>query len=75
MGNLSGTRFSPQSTWSLAVPYRETSHRSLAIKPVGPQLPPQWPKGKIPPLEGVNPGDFEANDLNTGGDGHEIPHH
>jgi hypothetical protein len=29
----------------------------------------------MPPLEGVNPGDFETDDLNTGGDGHVAPYH
>ena len=61
--------------WSSAVPHREMSHKSLAIKPIGPQLPPQWLEGKMPPLEGVNLSDLEANDSNIGGDGHEVPHH
>jgi hypothetical protein len=64
MGNSSGTRYPPQSTWSSVMPHRETSHKSSAVKPIGPQLPRQRPKGKMPPLEGVNPGNFEADDSN-----------
>jgi hypothetical protein len=54
---------------------RETSHKSLAINPVGPQSPLQWPKGKMPPPEGANLGDFEEDDSNTGRGGHVALHH
>ena len=57
------------------MPHRETSHKSSAVNPVGPQPPPQQPEGKMPPLEGINPGDFEANDSDTESDGHVAPHH
>ena len=75
MGNLSRTRYSPQSTWSSTVPRRETSHKSSAVNPVGPQPPLQRSEGKMPPPEGVNPGDFEADDSNTERDGCVAPHH
>jgi hypothetical protein len=64
-GNSSGTRYPPQST----------SHKSSVVNPVGLQPPPQGLEGKMPPLEGVNPRDFEADDSNTGRDGHMAPHH
>jgi hypothetical protein len=74
MGNLSGTRYPPQSMWTLAVPHRETSYKLSVARPIGPRPPPQWLEGKMPPLEGVNPSDFEADHLNIERDGHVAPH-
>jgi hypothetical protein len=74
-GNSSGTQYPPQMMWSSVVPHRETSHKSSAVNPIGLQPPPQWLEGKMPPLKGVNLGDFEADDLNIGGDGREVSHH
>lgn len=48
---------------------RETSHKSSAVKPVGPRPLPQRLEGKMPTPEGVNLGDSKANDSNTGEDG------
>jgi len=75
MGNPSGTRYHPQSTWSSAGRHRETSHKTSVVNPIGPQSPPSRLEGKIPPPEGVNPGGFEANDSNIGRDGRVAPHH
>jgi hypothetical protein len=57
------------------VPHRETFHKLSAIKPVGARPPPQRLEGKMPPPEGVNPGDFKVDDLDTERDGHVALHH
>ena len=75
MGNSSGTRYPLQSKWSSAVPHRETSHKSSAVNPIGPQPPPQRLEGKMPHPEEVNLGDFEADDSNTERDGRVATHH
>jgi hypothetical protein len=75
MGNSSETQYPPQSTWSSAMPCRETSHKSSADKPVGPRPAPQRSEGKMPTLEGVNPGDFEVDDSNIERDSHVALHH
>ena len=54
-GNSSGTRYPPQSMWSSAVPHQETSHKSSAIKPIGPRPPLQRSDGKMPPPRGGQP--------------------
>jgi hypothetical protein len=53
----------------------EMSHKSSTVNPIGLQLPSQRLEGKVPPPEGVNLGDFEADDSNTGKDGHVASHH
>jgi hypothetical protein len=63
MGNLCGTRYPSQSTWSLAMPHRETSHKSSTVKPIGPRPPPQWPEGKMPPPKGGQPGRLQSRRL------------
>ena len=57
------------------MPHRETSHKSLTVKPIGPRPLSQRLEGKMPPSEEGNLGDFEANDSNKGRDGQEVPHH
>jgi hypothetical protein len=63
MGNSSGTRYPPQSMWSLVVPHRETSHKSSAIKPFSPQPSPEWSEGKMPPPRGGQPGRLQSGRL------------
>jgi hypothetical protein len=55
MGNSCRTQYPPQSTWSSVVPRRETSHKSMVVKPVGPRLPLQRSEGKMPPPRGGQP--------------------
>jgi hypothetical protein len=71
MGNLSGTRYPSQSAWSLAVPHRETSHKSHWSPTASAAARGQ----DASPPEGVNPGDFKADDSNTGRDGCVALHH
>ena len=62
-GNSSGTQYPPQSTWSSAMPHRETSHKLSTVKPVVPQPPPKWPEGKMPPPRGGQPGQLQSERL------------
>ena len=42
---------------------RETSHKSLVVNPVGPQLPSQRPEGKMPPPKGGQPERLQSERL------------
>ena len=59
MGNSSGTRYPPQSTWSSAVPHvrRPINHRPSI--PLVPNLLRSGQRARCLPPEGVNLGDFE----------------
>ena len=75
MGNPSGTRYPSQSTWSSAVPHvRHPINRRPSI-PLVPNRLHSGQRARCLPLEGVNPGDFEADDLGTRRDGHVVLHH
>ena len=67
MGNSSGTRYPPQSTWSLAMPHMRhpINHRPSIL--LVPNRLYSGQRARCLPPEGVNPGDFEANDSNKRG--------
>ena len=75
MGNLSGTRYPPQSMWSSAMSHvrRLVNHRA-SITSVPNRLR-SGQRARCLPPEGVNPGDFKADDSNTKRDGRVAPHH
>ena len=66
MGNPSGTQYHPQLTSSSAVPHmrRPINHRSSI--PLVPNCLRHGQRARCLPLEGVNLGDFEADDSNKG---------
>jgi hypothetical protein len=75
MGNPSGTRYPPQSTWSSVVPHmRHPINYQLSILLV-PNCLRSGQRARCLPLEGVNPGDFEADNSDIGRDGPVAPHH
>jgi hypothetical protein len=75
MANSSGTRYPPQSTWSSAMPHvRRLVNHWLSIPSVANHLR-SGQRARCLPLEGVNPGDFEADDSNTGRDGRVALYH
>ena len=75
MGNPSGTRYPPRSTCSSVVPHvrRLVNHRPSI--PLVPNRLRSSQMARCLSPEGVNPGEFKADNSNTGKDGHVAPHH
>jgi hypothetical protein len=74
IGNSSGTQYPPRSTWRLVVPHvrHPINHRSSI--PLVPNRLCSGQRARCLSPEGVNPGDFKANDSNIGRDGHVALH-